>query len=289
MRYAASIKLFLIPALSIVLLAEPALIEAKKPFGKPGNAFKSLYTPDYLELKSRIVARFKDHSPGRFGEFVRGTRKKLDTGKKVLAFTFDACGGRHSGYNAKLIAYLRREKIPATLFVTGIWIDRNPEVFKDLAKDPLFEIENHGLLHRVCSITGQSKFGVMATSGIGDVIDEMELNARKIEVLSGRRPMFFRSAAAYTDEASALVAHRLGMEVVSYDIVSGDYIPFASAKYIKNSIVTQARHGAIIIMHFNHPEWHELEALEKAVPALRAKGFSFGRLEDFSFYTKGID
>ncbi|MCX5785884.1 MAG: polysaccharide deacetylase family protein [Elusimicrobia bacterium] len=282
------IKFFLIAALSASLTA-PITAEAKKTVGHAGNALQSLYTPDYLALKNRLIAQLKDHTPGRFGESVRGTRNKLDTGQKVIALTFDACGGRHSGYNAKLIDYLRREKISATLFVTGLWIDRNPEIFKNLAKDPLFEIENHGLLHRVCSITGQSKFGMVATRGIGDVIDEMELNSRKIAALTGRRPVFFRSATAYTDEASALVAQHLGMEVVSYDIVSGDYIPFASAKYMKSSILKQARHGAIVIMHFNHPEWHELEALEKAVPALRAKGFSFGRLEDFARYTKGIE
>ena len=288
MRHSVNLNLFLIAVLSVALVA-PAMAKSKRPAGTAANVLRSLYTPDYLALKNRLIEQLKNHPSGRFGESVRGARKQLDTGQKVIAFTFDACGGRHSGYNAKLIEYLRREKIPATLFVTGIWIDRNPEIFKDLAKDPLFEMENHGLLHRICSITGQSKFGIIPTRSLGDVIDEMELNSRKIAALTGRRPLFFRSATAYTDEASALVAQHLGMEVVSYDIVSGDYIPFASARYMKNSILRQARHGAIVIMHFNHPEWHELEALEKAVPALKARGFAFGRLEDFSLYTKGIE
>jgi hypothetical protein len=34
-------------------------------------------------------------------------------------------------------------------------------------------------------------------------------------------------------------------------------------------------------MHFNHPEWPDLEALELAVPELRRRGFNFGKLEGF--------
>jgi len=247
----------------------------------PTNALKSMYTPDYLALKKRILDQFKNPKPGRFGEFVKGAKKDLDTQQKVIAFTFDACGGRHSGYNAGLIEYLRREKIQATLFISGLWIEKNIETFKELAKDPLFEIENHGLLHRTCSINGASMYGVIATRNMGDVVDEMELNARKIAELTGRRPVFFRSATAYTDEASIEVARRLGMEVVSYDILSGDAM-HSSAKTMARNIIKGARHGAVVIMHFNHPEWHELEALKTAVPALREKGYTFGKLEDFS-------
>jgi len=254
-----------------------------RPRGKadPSNALKSMYTPDYLAFKKRILDQFKHPKPGRFSEFVKGAKKDLDTQQKVIALTFDACGGRHSGYNVKLIEYLRQEKIQATLFVSGLWIEKNKEIFQDLAKDPLFEIENHGLLHRTCSINGSSKYGVIPTRNMGDVIDEMELNARKIEELTGRRPIFFRSATAYTDEASVKVAQHLSMEVVSYDILSGDAM-HSSARTMARNIVKGARHGAVVIMHFNHPEWRVVEALQAAIPALRVKGYTFGKLEDFS-------
>jgi peptidoglycan/xylan/chitin deacetylase (PgdA/CDA1 family) len=71
------------------------------------------------------------------------------------------------------------------------------------------------------------------------------------------------------------------MEVVSYDILAGDAM-HSSVKTMAHNIVNGARHGAVVIMHFNHPEWHELEALQAAVPALRVKGYTFGKLEDFS-------
>jgi peptidoglycan/xylan/chitin deacetylase (PgdA/CDA1 family) len=229
------------------------------------------------------MEEFQKTAAGKFSDFVKYCRKDNDKSidQKVIALTFDACGGRHSGYNAPLIDYLRREKIPATLFVTGIWIEKNKATFDELAKDPLFEIENHGLMHRLCSTEGKTKYGVHATRNLGDVIDEMELNSRKIFALTGRRPIFFRSATAYTDELSIKVAQRLGMEMVSYDILSGDAMK-ASAKTMSRNILNGARHGAVVIMHFNHPELQEKKALELSVPELRKRGFNFIKLEDFS-------
>jgi len=256
---------------------------AGRPRGDERNVFGSYYTQDYLAFKKQIVAEFGGAGAGKFGEFVKYRRKDEDKGmdQKALALTFDACGGRHSGYNAQLIEYLRREHIPATLFVTGVWIEKNKETFAALAKDPLFEIENHGLMHRLCSTEGKTKYGVRATRDLGDVVDEIELGARKITEITGRRPVFFRSATAYTDELSLKVAKRLGMEVVSYDILSGDAMR-SSARTMARNILNGARHGAVVIMHFNHPEWAELQALEEAVPELRKRGYNFMKLEDLS-------
>jgi len=77
------------------------------------------------------------------------------------------------------------------------------------------------------------------------------------------------------------VAQRLGMEVMSYNVLSGDAMR-SSAKTMKKNILAGARHGAVVIMHFNHPEWPDLEAMELVVPELRKRGFGFARLEDFN-------
>ena len=272
--------IFITFLVSAFLLAAAA---QARPRGDERNVFTSYYTPEYLEFKKGIMDEFSKVKAGKFSEFVKYDRKGKDKSvdQKVIALTFDACGGRHSGYNAALIEYLRKEQIPATLFVTGIWIEKNKETFAQLAKDPLFEIENHGLMHRLCSTEGKTKYGVHATRNLSDVIDEMELCARKIAQLTGRRPIFFRSATAYTDELAIKVAARLGMEVVSYDILAGDAMK-ASGKTMSRNILNGARHGAVVIMHFNHPELQEKQALELSVPELRRRGYNFIKLEDFS-------
>lgn len=236
----------------------------------------------YSDLKKKIVSDFKGIPSGKWGEFVKGVDEDLDTKNKVIAFTFDACGGKKgNGYDKELIDFLHQEKIPATLFISGKWIDSQFDTFLNLSRDTLFEIENHGLNHRPCSIDGESAYGIRGTSDIEDAFDEIEANARKIEAITGYRPRYYRSATAYIDEACATLVARLGMTTVSYQILSGDAVPFTSETVIENNVLNNINPGAVVIMHFNHPEWNTREAMQKIVPILRQKGYTFARLKDF--------
>jgi len=237
----------------------------------------------YTELKSEIVHEFAHRPAGRWGEFVTGVNEKIVTQRKIIAFTFDACGGKNGNkYNKELIDYLHKEKIPATLFVTGKWIDSQFSVFLDLSRDTLFEIENHGLEHRPCSTNGKSAYGIQGTSDIGEAFDEIEANTRKIETLTNHRPRFYRSATAFIDEACVSMAVRLGVSVVSYQVLSGDAVPFTSEPVIEENVLKNIVPGAIVIMHFNHPEWNTKEAMQKIVPKLREMGYTFALLKDFA-------
>ena len=236
----------------------------------------------YTELKKKIVLEFTGIPAGRWGEFVNGVDEKILTQKKIAAFTFDGCSSKNGkGYDKELIDYLHREKVPATLFVTGKWIDSQFPVFHNLSLDTLFEIENHGLNHRPCSIDGQSAYGIKGTSDIGEAFDEIEANARKIEAITNHRPRFYRSATAFIDEACTGMAAKLGIAVVSYQVLSGDAVPFTPKSVIEENVLKNIVPGAIVIMHFNHQEWNTKEAMEKIVPKLRQMGYTFVRLKDY--------
>jgi len=244
---------------------------------------RQLYKDDsYISLKNRVVKEFANVKPGKWGEFVKGVDEDLVVKDKIVALTFDACGGPNSsGYDKELIDFLRKEKIPATLFVTGLWIDKNYETFLNLSKDTLFEIENHGFNHKPCSVDGESEYGIKGTANVSDAFDEMEANARKIEKITGHRPKFFRSATAFIDEACAKIAKELGMTVISFDILSGDAIPYTPVNTIEESVLKHIKPGAIIIMHLNHPKWNTYESLVQIVPKLRLLGYTFAKIEDF--------
>ena len=237
----------------------------------------------YTDLKNKIIKEFKNVPAGHWGEFVAGVDEKILTQKKIIAFTFDACGGKNgNGYDKELIDYLRKEKIPATLFVTGKWIDSQFNCFINLSHDNLFEIENHGLNHRPCSVKGDSIYGIHGTPNIEEAFDEIEANARKIQAITNRYPHFYRSATAFIDEVCAEMASKLDITAISYEILSGDASPFASETTIEKNVLKNVRPGAIVIMHFNHPEWNTKEALEKIIPDLREMGYSFVLLKDFN-------
>jgi len=59
---------------------------------------------------------------------------------------------------------------------------------------------------------------------VGAAFDEIEANEEKIQGITGRRPIFYRSATAYIDEAGAHLASLLGVQVISFDVLSDDAI-----------------------------------------------------------------
>jgi peptidoglycan/xylan/chitin deacetylase (PgdA/CDA1 family) len=64
------------------------------------------------------------------------------------------------------------------------------KIFKQLIKDTLFEIENHGLKHRPCGTVGETEYDIKGTLNVGQAVDEIELNNRKIKNITGKRPKF---------------------------------------------------------------------------------------------------
>lgn len=273
---------------SLIVLTSFILLESvfSQDPGKYSNSvfLKKLYSDkSYIELKKKITKVFTNVPAGQWGEFVNGVAEKIMTEKKIVAFTFDACGGKNgNGYDIELIDYLRQEKIPSTLFISGKWIDSQFSHFLELSRDSLFEIENHGLNHRPCSVNGDSIYGIHGTKNVSEAFDEVEANARKIEAITNRYPHFYRSATAFIDEAGAALVARLDITPISYQVLSGDAIPFASETIIKENVLKNIKPGAIIIMHFNHPEWNTKEAMEQIIPDLRAMGYSFVQLKDFN-------
>src|SRR5580692_5551571 len=95
--------------------------------------------------RTEVVARYGHLRPHSWGFGGPGVVRELGTSRRVIALTFDACGGYGgSGYDQALISFLRRREVPATLFLNSRWIDANPAAFGRLAAEPLFEIANHG-------------------------------------------------------------------------------------------------------------------------------------------------
>lgn len=231
-------------------------------------------------LKQQIISRFAGVVPAQWGEQVTGVRTRLATSEKVIALTLDACGsGKGKGVDAQLMAFLIQEQIPATLFINGRWIDANPELFKKLAANPLFEIANHGMQHKPASSSGRSVYGINGTRNAGEVVDEIELNARKIEAISGVRPKLYRSGTAYYDEIAVQISQTLGHEVAGYSLL-GDAGATWSAAKVKAALL-KAVPGDIALLHMNHPEAGTGEGIIAAVPELKKRGFRFVRMSDY--------
>jgi peptidoglycan/xylan/chitin deacetylase (PgdA/CDA1 family) len=237
-------------------------------------------SPSVESLKQINTARYSGVVPTKWGENVPGVRTRLDTDEKVIALTLDACGSpKGKGVDMKLVEFLVRKQIPATLFINGRWIDANPELFRQLAAVPFFEIANHGIRHKPASVNGRSAYGISGTQNVAEVVDEIELNARKIEAISGVRPKLYRSGTAYYDEVAVQIAQELGHEVAGYSLL-GDAGATWSTAQVKAALL-KATPGDIALLHMNHPEAGTGAGIIAAVPELQRRGFRFVKMSEY--------
>jgi peptidoglycan/xylan/chitin deacetylase (PgdA/CDA1 family) len=251
--------------------SEPAASAEPDPSQSVGNGPTSRKT---------IIRRYSGKQPTAWGEAVPRVVLRLPTTDRVVALTLDACGGRTgSGYDAELIKTLRRERVPATLFVNARWINANPRKFQQLAADPLFEIANHGTAHRPLSVTGRSVYGINGTGSVAQVVDEVAVNQRLITRLTGSAPAFFRSGTAYYDDVAVRAVNDLGLQVVNFDVL-GDAGATYSAAQVADAMLS-SKPGSIILAHMNRPERGTAEGIDAALPKLSRRGFRFVQLSDY--------
>lgn len=230
------------------------------------------------EIEKQIIEKYSEKIPTKWGEKLDKVINNIDTSEREIALTFDACGGEYgSGYDKELIDYLIKENIKATLFVNYRWIESNKDTFLELARNPLFEIENHGYSHRPLSVTENSIYNIEGTNSIQEVINEIKLNEKAIYELTGIKTKYFRSGTAYYDEVAINIAEDLGYKIAGYSI-NGDGGATFSKGEVEDSL-KQSKSGDIVICHFNQPNKETFEGLKDILLTLKNEGYKFIRLD----------
>src|SRR6266705_413512 len=157
----------------------------------------------------------------------------------IAALTLDACGG---GYDAKLIRFLVGERIPATVFATRNWIERNAQGVAMLRSHPeLFDIEDHGANH-----------------------------VPAVEAATGNAPHWYRGATAEYDAEALHVITAMGYKVAGFSINAD-----AGATLKRETIAARLNAvgpGDIIIAHMNKPGSGTAEGLASGLKSLLARG-----------------
>ncbi|WP_234327401.1 polysaccharide deacetylase family protein [Streptomyces sp. NRRL WC-3742] len=264
---------------SIAATPSPTAAQTAAPTPTPTPDPPASEPPTKEPTRAEVVRRYGATAPTDWGLEVAGVLTALPEGERATALTFDACGGPGgNGYDADLIDFLRAHAVPATLFLNARWIDANPDIFERLASDPLFEIGNHGAVHRPLSVTGRSAYGIAGTGDVGEVYDEVAGNAHKLTALLGHPPRFFRSGTAHYDDVATRVVADLGERVAGFT-VNGDGGASLSAAEVRRE-VAGAGPGAIVIGHMNHPGGGTAPGVAAAVPGMLAAGRRFVRLSD---------
>lgn len=230
-----------------------------------------------LPTRATIVTKYGKLRPHEWG--LETTGVVLRQKSSHVCLTFDACGGPYgSTVDADLLAMLRKHKVKTTLFLNQRWITANPALARELADDPLFDLQNHGTKHLPLSVSGRKGYAEQGTHNAGEVYDEVAGNISTLTKLTGRAPRFFRSGTAHMDEVAARIVRELGQLPVNFSI-NGD----AGTTFTRNQIIQEmsaARPGDIVIGHMNQPHNATAEGMAVAVPRLLERGITFAHLSE---------
>ena len=194
----------------------------------------------------------------------------------TVALTLDACGG---DYDRDLIRFLVARRIPATLFVTRRWIERNPVGLAEVVAVPeLFQLEDHGANHVPAVLgVGRRVYGLRGVGDLHGLTAEVEGGAAAIQGATGHAPHWYRGATAIYDAQAVTAIEGLGLQVAGFSLNADDGATLSRSAVAAR--VRAARNGDVIIAHMNKPRSQTAEGLGDALADLQARGYRFVRLD----------
>ncbi len=196
---------------------------------------------------------------------------------KRVALTLDACSG---AIDDDLVRFLIRNRIPATLFATKKWLDKNAKGVALLkAHLDLFDIEDHGENHIPAVIgAGRKAYGIPGEPDMLHLRKEVIEGAKAIENATGVPPHWYRGATAEYDQAAADEIRRMGYKIAGFS-VNAD----AGATLKKADIIARLHRvqgGDVIIAHMNKPASDTAEGLAVGLLDILRRGLVFVRLDE---------
>ena len=193
-----------------------------------------------------------------------------------VAVTLDACGGKTDN---RILSALVENRIPATIFVTGIWLRRNPDAVAIMHAHPeLFELENHGGRHIPAVDTPRTIYGIKSAGSPQAVLAEVESGAAALVSAGGRQPKWFRGATAEYSPSAIAEIRKLGFKIAGFSI-NGDGGSLLGARETSRRVAA-AGDGDVIIAHINQPTHAAGAGLVTGLLALKEKGVTFVKLDD---------
>lgn len=188
---------------------------------------------------------------------------RLDTNKPIVALTFDD-GPKPFGVN-QVLPILNQYGIKATFFVSGIWVEKYPNLARNIVKAG-HELGNHSFSHK--------RMILRSTEWIEN---EIETTDSLIRNAGYNGPIYFRPpfGKKLVNLPRYLAANQRVTVMWNVDADSKYYQP-GDKKVIVESVLSNTRPGSIVLMHtMVSARQPSIDALPEIIEGLHKKGFSF--------------
>lgn len=199
-------------------------------------------------------------------------------GRLTVALTLDACPG---AFDERIATALVESSIPATIFVTGLWLRRNPAGLAFLlAHRDLFAIENHGEQHIPPVLGQRSIYGIPVAGDLATVQHEVTAGAASITAATGAAPRWYRAATGFYSPSAIPVIEQLGFRIAGYSLNADQGASLPAAGVAER--IAKATDGEVIVAHVNQPHRPSGPGVVAGVRALQRRGASFVRLDQLA-------
>lgn len=196
----------------------------------------------------------------------------------TVALTLDACPG---AFDVRLARALAETRTPATIFVTGAWMRRNPEGLAFLlAHRDLFALENHGAEHIPPVLGRRRVFGIASAGDMAAIAREVRDGADDLAAATGSAPRWYRAATGFYSPEAIEPIRRLGFAIGAYSLNADMGASLPAAAVARR--IAAARDGDVIVAHINQPHRSSGAGVAAGVAALQRRGARFLRLDSLS-------
>lgn len=203
-------------------------------------------------------------------------RLRSQSGPRRVAVTLDACPGH---FDPRIANLLVERNIPATIFITAVWMRMNPDGLGFFLKHPeVFTLENHGALHLPPVLGTQRIYGLEVAGSWPAIEAEIAGGAAAVYKVTGRHPVWYRGAAGLYTPSVVPQIQALGVRVAGYSLNADAGASFPAA--LVEARIKAARDGDVIEGHINQPKRSSGAGIAAGLAALQESGVQFVRLDE---------
>jgi len=228
---------------------ETAETSVEKPVDKPQDEDEEEKT---LKNKSQIEVSSKEISRG-------------PSDNKKVALTFNA--GASSEATPRILKALKDTGVKGTFFLTGKWIEDNPELTKKIAEQG----------HEIGNFTHTHPDLIKATN------NEIVYQLNKMEEILGKtasvssKPLF-RAPYGARDARVLRVASNAGYRSIYWTNDSLDHRSTMKPEQVKNRVLAALNNGSIILMHCGSNQTAEI--LQELIEEIESRGYEIGTVSE---------
>lgn len=188
------------------------------------------------------------------------------TTKKVVALTFD--DGPYSPYTEQLLDILQEYHVPATFFLVGQNVEKNPEIVGRIAREG-HQLGNH-TYHHVDLLKGDKE----------KVGEEIDRTSNAIKAITGTMPHVMRPPHGFRDPVVMEMMTQRHLKVVEWSVMSRDWTN-PGVEVIVERTVEKVKNGSIILLHDGDgvaskaSRLQSIEATRRIIQILSAQGYEF--------------